>query len=169
LDRAGTGSATRRSGGGMLKTIVATAVAMLLVACGHETYLCAPCAEPASFAVIVFSEVPTVPLRADVCVAGDSCYRLRAVPREDLRAVPCSANVPPRAAELLEKCAAQRTIDGTWRISLRLPGAIDGKTVTVSSVSPDSHLLGQAVAKVGPTDHGTCTCPPSTVASINVE
>ena len=81
----------------------------------------------------------------------------------------CSTNVPARAAELRQACVAQTTADGTWRVTVVLPGNIDQKTVTVRSVSPDSPFEGQAVGKGEPADHGPCSCPPNTVASMNIE
>ncbi|WP_180934322.1 hypothetical protein [Nocardioides ungokensis] len=153
----------------MLRTVAAIAVTLLLCACGGETVVCGACAGAASFGVIVFSEVPTSPVRADICIDGDSCYHLRAAATRDQGLVRCSTNMPARAAEYPEKCVAQATVDGTWRVNLVLPGNIDGKTVTVRSVSPNSPFEGQAVGKVEPTDHGPCSCPPNTVASMNVE
>jgi hypothetical protein len=83
--------------------------------------------------------------------------------------VRCSTNVPTRAAEFRQKCVAQTTADGAWRVNLVLPGNLVGKSVTVRSVSPDSPFEGRAVGEVEPTDHGPCSCPPNTVASMNVE
>jgi hypothetical protein len=148
--------------------MAAIAVAMLLSACGGESFVCGGCVRAASFGVIVFSEVPTSPVRADVCVQGGSCYRLRAIATRDQGLVRCSTNVPARAAER-QTCVAQTTADGTWRVTLVLPGNIDQKTVTVRSVSPDSPFEGQAVGKGEPADHGPCSCPPNTVASMDVE
>jgi ferredoxin len=153
----------------MLRTVAAVAVALFLSACGDESFVCGACVRAASFGVIVFDEVPTSPIRADVCVDGGSCYRLRAAAARDQGLVRCSTNVPPRVAEFREKCVAQTTADGTWRVDLVLPGNIDGKAVTVRSVSPDSPFEGQAVGKVEPTDRGPCPCPPNAVASMNVE
>ena len=70
----------------MSRTMAAIAVAMLLSACGGESFVCGGCARAASFGVIVFSEVPASPVRAVVCVRGGSCYRLRAVSNPGSRA-----------------------------------------------------------------------------------
>jgi hypothetical protein len=159
----------------MWRTIGATAAVLLLTACsaGESHAVCGACAAPHSSAVLLFSVVPQAPrVSAEVCVGGGPCYQVRAKPHpgDELDRACWTDSFPRVTAKNRHACDARAASDGTWHLSVQLPGNVDGKTVSVRSTTAEAPFAGQSVG-LAPDDGGSdgpCSCPAYPVATVDV-